>query len=301
MPTIKSTIMKNFGVFAELCDRDFDLAAYIGPTIVKEFSDEDLSKRVYKIKESTKAVPESITMFDLIIIAEYCMRFKDRIRHNDATYRQNNFGAFNKLAKEISYNFEVQKIYKNLLKQEIGIGICMIFESVCNDLTSNNYSAPSKNAVNTVAFGSEIYSIREGMCAKTDEDKSLCKNALRLSIVKLFYGNNNFEAILDEKMSSEVDSYGKPVKVHPYSWDEFIHTLSEVMSNHDARPDDIWYKVLAYYNCCCFSNENKFEFLKKFASGGLVEKSIYEMMEAERSAEESMSDVEFLESFISKE
>lgn len=300
MSTIKSTIMNHFGVFTELCDRDFDLAAYIGPTIVKEFSDEDLSKRIYKIKETTKAVPESVTMFDLIVIAEYCMRFKDRIKHNDATYRQNNFGIFNKLAKEISYNFTAQKSYRSLLKQEIGIGICSVFEAMCNDLTTNNYSMPNK-AANTVAFGSHIYSIREGMCAKNDEEKELCKNALRISIVKLFYGNNNFEAILDEKMSSEVDSYGKPVKVHPYSWNEFIYTLSEVMSNHDARPDDVWYKVLAYYNCCCFSNENKFEFLKKFASGGLVESNIYEIMEIERAAEESMTDVDFLESFISKE
>ena len=301
MPTIKSTIMKHFGVFTELCDRDFDLAAYIGPTIVKEFSDDDLSKKVYKIKESTKAVPDSVTMFDLIVVAEYCLRFKNKIRHNDVSYRQNNFGVFNKLAKEFSSNFTAQKVYKSQLTQEIGIGICRVFEAVCNDLTTNNYSISGNRTVNTAAFGSEIYSIREGMCAQSEGDKKICKNTLKISIVKLFYGNNNFEAILDDRMSSEVDSYGKPVKIHPYSWNEFIYTLSEVMSNHDARPDDVWYKVLAYYNCCCFSNENKFEFLKKFASGGLVESNIYEIMEIERAAEESMTDVEFLESFISKE
>ena len=301
MPTIKSTIMKHFGVFTELCDRDFDLAAYIGPTIVKEFSDDDLSKKVYKIKESTKAVPDSVTMFDLIVVAEYCLRFKNKIRHNDVSYRQNNFGVFNKLAKEFSSNFTAQKVYKSNLTQEIGIGICRVFEAVCNDLTTNNYSISGNKTVNTVAFGSEIYSIREGMCAQSEGDKKICKNALKVSIIKLFYDNNNFEAILDEKMSSEIDSYGRPVKVHPYSWDEFIHTLSEVMSNQNARPDDVWYKVLAYYNCCCYSNESKFEFLKKFASGSLIESNIYEMMEEERTAEESMSDVEFLESFISKE
>lgn len=301
MPTIKSIIMNHFGVFAELCDRDFDLAAYIGPTIVKEFSDDDLSKKVYKIKESTKAVPDSVTIFDLIVVAEYCLRFKNKIRHNDVSYRQNNFGVFNKLAKEFSSNFTAQKVYKSQLTQEIGIGICRVFEAVCNDLTTNNYSVSSNKTANTVAFGSEIYSIREVMCAQSEGDKKICKNALKISIVKLFYGNNNFEAILDDRMSSEVDSYGKPVKIHPYSWNEFIYTLSEVMSNQDARPDDVWYKVLAYYNCCCFSNESKFEFLKKFASGGLVESNIYEIMEIERAAEESMTDVEFLESFISKE
>lgn len=301
MPTIKSTIMKHFGVFAELCDRDFDLAAYIGPTIVKEFSDDELSKRAYKIKESTKAVPDSVTMFDLIIIAEYCLRFKDRIRHNDATYRQNNFGVFNKLAKEFSFNFTSQKVYKNQLTQEIGIGICRVFEAVCNDLTTNNYSIFNKRTSSIVAFGSEIYSIREGMCAKNEIDNKICKNALKMAIVRLFYSNNNFEAILDERMSSEADYYGKPMKIRPYDWSEFIQNLAVVMSDQNARPDDVWYKVLAYYNCCCYSNETKFEFLKKFASGSLFNMNIYEMMEEEKTAEESISDVEFLESLIPKE
>lgn len=307
MPQIKSFLMNHYGVFSEICDRDFDFAAYIGPTMVHEMSDDDLSKRVYRIKEIINMRLSSLTMYDLIVCAEYCVRYMKLMKKSDLSpvNRRANSAAFKKLVAAMNGTFAhtndaIQKTDDATFARELYYAINKVFADTDTMITSGAKLPPLTSNL-YVAFGSDIEepefypNLENAMCPKNKDCVSVSKRFLREALIKIFVRNYTFAAVLDEAMSAEVDGYGKPAPIHPYSWREFISSLPYMTINTNA-PDDYetWYKLLAYYNCVCMADEARFNFIKKFFSGSLMESSVNDIMEEESKCE-FMSDEKILE------
>ena len=307
MPQIKSFLMNHYGVFSEICDRDFDFAAYIGPTMVHEMSDDDLSKRVYRIKEIINMRLSSLTMYDLIVCAEYCVRYMKLMKKSDlsSVNRRANSAAFKKLVAAMNGTFAhtndaIQKTDDATFAKELYYAINKVFADTDTMITSGAKLPPLTSNL-YVAFGSDIEepefypNLENAMCPKNKDCVSVSKRFLRKALIKIFVRNYTFAAVLDEAMSAEVDGYGKPAPIHPYSWREFISSLPYMTINTNA-PDDYetWYKLLAYYNCVCMADEARFNFIKKFFSGSLMESSVNDIMEEESKCE-FMSDEKILE------
>ena len=307
MPQIKSFLMNHYGVFSEICDRDFDFAAYIGPTMVHEMSDYDLSKRVYRIKEIINMRLSSLTMYDLIVCAEYCVRYMKLMKKSDLSPvdRRANSAAFKKLMGAMGGKKDnsIQKTDDNTFAKELYYAINKVFADT-NILVSQNSGAalPSPTANLYVAFGSDIEkpkfypNLENAMCPKNKDCESISKTFIRKALIKIFARGYTFAAVLDEAMSAEVDGYGKPASIHPYSWRKFISCLPYMTINRSA-PDETWYKLLAYYNCVCMEDEAKYNFIKKFFSGSLMESSVNDIMEEESKCD-STSDEMILESVM---
>ena len=314
MPQIKSFLMNHYGVFSEICDRDFDFAAYLGPTMVHEMSDDDLSKRVYRIKEIINMKLSSLTMYDLIVCAEYCVRYMKLMKKSDLSpvNRRANSAAFKKLVAAMNGTFAhtndaIQKTDDATFARELYYAINKVFADTDKMVSQNSGTVlPSPTSNLYVAFGSDIEepefypNLENAMCPKNKECVSVSKTFLREALIKIFVRNYTFAAVLDEAMSAEVDGYGKPASIHPYSWREFISNLPYMTINTNA-PDDYetWYKLLAYYNCVCMADEVRFNFIKKFFSGSLMESSVNDIMEEESKCE-TMSDEKILESVMNE-
>ena len=305
MPQIKSFLMNHYGVFSEICDRDFDFAAYIGPTMVHEMSDDDLSKRVYRIKEIINMKLSALTMYDMIVCAEYCVRYMKLMKKSNLSpaNRRANSAAFKKLMGAMGGKKDnsIQKTDDNTFAEELYYAINKVFADTDILVSQNSGTAlPSPTANLYVAFGSDIEkpefypNLENAMCPKNKDCESMSKSFLRKALIKIFVRKYTFAAVLDEAWSTEIDDYGDPASIHPYSWEEFISRLPYMTINASA-PDEIWYKLLAYYNCVCMADEAKYNFIKKLFSGSLMESSVNDIVEEESKCD-STSDEMILES-----
>ena len=259
--TLKDTVLKYYSQFTDLCDKNFKFAEYLGPTIVKEMSEETLTKRVSDIVYRMQFGNEKeLTVFDMIVVGEFATRVMNAVAEKKNTEEYNAYRLDKVRTDQIVFD---SMEFRNFPK------------SFMNDVSSVNAE-----------------------CAYDDDNANHTYN-IHKTIIALFGLNYTFYSVLDPKQSTEMDAYGKSIEVHPYTWDEFVNKVSEAMGNDVGN--DTLYRILAYYNCICLGNKAQIEFLKKFASGSLIDKAFTDIMDAENVANESMTVEQFICSFIDTE
>ena len=103
--TLKDTILKYYSQFTDLCDKNFKFAEYLGPTIVKEMSEETLTKRVsntvYRMQFGNE---KELTVFDMIVVGEFATRIMNKVAEKKnteeySTYRLDKLHTIGKLAQ----------------------------------------------------------------------------------------------------------------------------------------------------------------------------------------------------------
>lgn len=311
--TLKDTVLKYYSQFTDLCDKNFKFAEYLGPTIVKEMSEDTLIKRVsdtvYRMQFGNE---KKLTVFDMIVVGEFATRIMNKVaekKNTDEynTYRLDKLHTIGKLT-QIAVRGS-NKYRENSYTACIYISIMCILSSTMANLSLNpNMTQKEKEKDQAVfdsmstnfptTFMTEVRSVNPEY-ASINDDKAQHTYNVHKTLIILFGFNSNFYSILDPKQSTEMDAYGKSIEVHPYTWDEFVNKLSEAMGNDVG--DDTWYRILAYYNCVCLGNRAQIEFLKKFASGSLIDKAFTDIMDAENVANESMTVEQYICSFIDED
>lgn len=311
--TLKDTVLKYYSQFTDLCDKNFKFAEYLGPTIVKEMSEDTLIKRVsntvYRMQFGNE---KELTVFDMIVVGEFATRIMNKVaekKNTDEynTYRLDKLHTIGKLT-QIAVRGS-NKYRENSYAACIYTSIMCILSSTMANLSLNPNMTQKEKEKNQVVFDSmstnfpttfmvELRSVNPEY-ASINDDKAQHTYNVHKTLIILFGFNSNFYSILDPKQSTEMDAYGKSIEVHPYTWDEFVNKLSEAMGNDVG--DDTWYRILAYYNCVCLGNRAQIEFLKKFASGSLIDKAFTDIMDAENVAKESMTVEQYICSFIDED
>lgn len=310
--TLKDTVLKYYSQFTDLCDKNFKFAEYLGPTIVKEMSEDTLIKRVsntvYRMQFGNE---KELTVFDMIVVGEFATRIMNKVaekKNTDeySTYRLDKLHTIGKLT-QIALRGS-SKYRENSYAACIYTSIMTILTSTMTNLSVNPNMTQKEKEKDQVVFDNmsanlpstfmiDVRSVNPEYAAIDDE--AYHTYSVHKTLIILFGHNSNFYSILDPKQSTEMDAYGKSVEVHPYTWDEFVNKLSEAMGNDVG--DDTWYRILAYYNCVCLGNRAQIEFLKKFASGSLIDKAFTDIMDAENVAKESMTVEQYICSFIDED
>ena len=311
--TLKDTVLKYYSQFTDLCDKNFKFAEYLGPTIVKEMSEKTLSKRtsdvIYRMQFGNE---KGLTVFDMIVVGEFATRVMNAVAEKKNTeeyntYRLDKVRTVSRLIqialrgsnryREGSYEALIYNAIMSILNSTM-MNISMSLNRTKEDekrdqmvLDSMDFHGFSKSFMNDV-------SSVNAECAYDDDNANHPYN-IHKTIIALFGLNYTFYSVLDPKQSTEMDAYGKSIEVHPYTWDEFVNKVSELMGNNVGN--DTLYRILAYYDCVCLGNKAQIEFLKKFASGSLIDKAFTDIMDAENVANESMTVDQFICGFIDTE
>ena len=90
--TLKDTVLKYYSQFTDLCDKNFKFAEYLGPTIVKEMSEETLTKRVSDIVYRMQFGNEKeLTVFDMIVVGEFATRVMNAVAEKKNTEEYNTY------------------------------------------------------------------------------------------------------------------------------------------------------------------------------------------------------------------
>lgn len=297
--SLKDTIRKYHSQFTDVCDRNFKFAEYFGPTIIKEMSDESLSKRcsniIYRMQHGSE---KSVTIFDMIAIGEYATRTINSIAEKKNTeeydaYRLGEIHIVSKLIhiasmgsncyRENSYAALIYNTNMRILNSII-LNISGLDQTKEDEETDYMVTENMTVLDFPTAFRNEISSIN----AERSYDDDMANHTFNIhkTLITLFGFNYAFYSVLNSKQSSE--------KIYPYTWDEFINKLNEAMTNDDVGNDTL-YRILAYYNCVCLGNRSKIEFLKKFVSDQSVVKT---SMDEEN---ESIAMEQYICSFIDTE
>lgn len=297
--SLKDTIRKYHSQFTDVCDRNFIFAEYFGPTIIKEMSDESLSKRcsniIYRMQHGSE---KSVTIFDMIAIGEYATRTINSIAEKKNTeeydaYRLGEIHIVSKLIhiasmgsncyRENSYAALIYNTNMRILNSII-LNISGLDQTKEDEETDYMVTENMTVLDFPTAFRNEISSIN----AERSYDDDMANHTFNIhkTLITLFGFNYAFYSVLNSKQSSE--------KIYPYTWDEFINKLNEAMTNDDVGNDTL-YRILAYYNCVCLGNRSKIEFLKKFVSDQSVVKT---SMDEEN---ESIAMEQYICSFIDTE
>lgn len=275
--SLKDTILKYHSQFTDVCDRNFKFAEYFGPTIIKEMSDESLSKRcsniIYRMQHGSE---KSVTIFDMIAIGEYATRTINSIaeKKNTKEYDAYRLGEIHIVSRLIQIASMGSNCYrKDSYAASIYNTNMRILNSIILNISGLNQTKEDEETDFMVpenmmaldfptAFRNEISSIN----AERSYDDDMANHTFNIhkTLITLFGFNYAFYSVLNPKQSSE--------EIYPYTWDEFVNKLNEAMTNDDVGNDTL-YRILAYYNCVCLGNRSKIEFLKKFVSDQSVDKT----------------------------
>ena len=311
--TLKDTVLKYYSQFTDLCDKNFKFAEYLGPTIVKEMSEKTLSKRtsdvIYRMQFGNEKV---LTVFDMIVVGEFATRVMNAVAEKKNTEEYNAY----RLDKVRTVSRLIQIALRGSNRYREGSYEALIYNTIMvilNSTMMNISMSPNRTKedekIDQIVFDSmkfrefpktfmnDVSSVN-AECAYDDDNANHPYN-IHKTIIALFGLNYTFYSVLDPKQSTEMDAYGKSIEVHPYTWDEFVNKVSELMGNNVGN--DTLYRILAYYDCVCLGNRAQIEFLKKFASGSLIDKAFTDIMDAENVANESMTVEQFICSFIDTE
>lgn len=275
--SLKDTILKYHSQFTDVCDRNFKFAEYFGPTIIKEMSDESLSKRcsniIYRMQHGSE---KSVTIFDMIAIGEYATRTINSIaeKKNTKEYDAYRLGEIHIVSKLIHIASMGSNCYRENSYEALIYNTNMrILNSIILNISGLNQTKEDEETDYMVtedmmvldfptAFRNEISSIN----AERSYDDDMANHTFNIhkTLISLFGFNYAFYSVLNSKQSSE--------EIYPYTWDEFVDKLNEAMTNDDVGNDTL-YRILAYYNCVCLGDRSKIEFLKKFVSDQSVVKT----------------------------
>lgn len=275
--SLKDTILKYHSQFTDVCDRNFKFAEYFGPTIIKEMSDESLSKRcsniIYRMQHGSE---KSVTIFDMIAIGEYATRTINSIaeKKNTKEYDAYRLGEIHIVSKLIHIASMGSNCYReNSYEALIYNTIMRILNSIILNISGLNQTKEDEETDYMVtedmmvldfptAFRNEISSIN----AERSYDDDMANHTFNIhkTLITLFGFNYAFYSVLNSKQSSE--------EIYPYTWDEFVNKLNEAMTNDDVGNDTLYW-ILACYNCVCLGDRSKIEFLKKFVSDQSVVKT----------------------------
>lgn len=310
---LKDTVLKYYSQFTDLCDKNFKFAEYLGPTIVKEMSEETLMKRVsntvYRMQLGNE---NSLTVFDMIVVGEFATRIMNDVveKKNTEEYNVYRLDRVRTVGRLIQIALRGSNRYrKDTYDALIHTTIMSILNSAMMNISMSPNKTKEDDKKDHIVFDSMSFrefpkffmkdvSAVNVECAYDDDSANHTYN-IHKTIIALFGVNYTFYSVLDPKQSTEMDAYGKSVEVHPYTWDEFVNKVSEAMGNDVGN--DTLYRILAYYNCVCLGNKAQIEFLKKFASGSLIDKAFTDIMDAENVANESMTVEQFICSFINED